>query len=612
MKVRCGFEWHVQLDTKKLFCSCPSIVEDEAESVEIKRRFKASMGEKGSVDITAGFEESKGNSILYEAPLESSCLVEVDEEPPHGVNYEALKIGLEMANSLRCRNIFDSIIFMRKVIVDGSNTSGFQRTALIAMDGGFEFEGKEIEIATINIEEDSARRIKEEGGVIEFRLDRLGIPLVEIATKVIETDESEAKRIAEEFGRFTRLFKVRRGIGTIRQDINLSIEGGSRVEIKGFQDIRHMDKAIKNEAERQGSLLKIIEEKGHLIQYLDNYVEISLNELLSETKSEVIKKGIDSNKLVIGLGLTNFSGVFGQRLCDGKRFGTEVSDYLRAMLGLGIIHSDELPGYGITEEEVDRIKNAMGLTDKDAFLISVIDRDKKVRVIESIISRIRSLLRGVPAEVRTANLDDTSSFLRPIGGEDRMYIETDLPIISVPKEILEDAHKFKNFNLKTLKAEYGLNDNALTQLIGANKLDLAIKLNRELGIDFNVIIKVLIEDMKYIKRKLSIDLDDKAAVDTLRCISENRITEEASTLILEKIALNEIKGVEEGIDELNLRKLTGDELKREIIPILKDYKPDERTAIIKLKEKLGPRFDYKEAMDIISNINGNKRDNKKA
>lgn len=612
MNIRCGFEWHVQLDSRKLFCNCPSVINEEEDTIEIRRQFKASMGEKGGVDVTARFEESRGSDVVYEAPLESSCLVEADEEPPHAVNYEALKISLEIANSLKCKNIFDQIIFMRKVIIDGSNTSGFQRTALIAIDGEFDIEGKKIGIATVNLEEDSARKIEKSDKAAEFRLDRLGIPLVEIATKLIETDELGAKKIAEEFGSFTRLFKVRRGIGTIRQDINLSVEGGSRVEIKGFQDIRHMDKAIKNEAERQESLLKLGKEKGHLVQYLDKYVEMGLNELLSETESEMIMRGINSNKLVLGLELSNFSGIFGQKLCEGKRFGSEVSDYLKATLGFGIIHSDELPGYGMTEEDVSRIRKAMNLTDKDAFLISVVDKDKKGEAIVSIISRTRALLASVPPEVRIANADGTSSFLRPMGGEDRMYIETDLPVISVPKDVIEDSSGFKDFNLKTLKERYGLNDDACAKLVKANKLNMAVKLSRELELDINIVIKVLVEDMAYIRRKLSISLDDKAAVDVLEHISKGDITKEASMLLLEKIALNEIEDLKEGIDRLNLRKITGNQLRKKIRDILSGERLEPNAAIIKLKESLGPIFEYKEAAEIISNINGNKGDDKAA
>ena len=609
MTLKCGFEWHVQLDTNKLFCSCPSLLRDEGKEVEIKRSFKATMGEGGDIDVTARFEEGRGNNVIYEAPLESSCLVEADEEPPHEINKEALRIGLEVANALNCKQVFNEIIFMRKVIIDGSNTSGFQRTALIAMNGNFKAKDKSIGIATINLEEDSARRVADEGETARFKLDRLGMPLVEIATELIETDEKELKEIAEEFGRFTRLFKVKRGIGTIRQDVNLSIEGGSRVELKGFQDIRHMDKVIVNEAERQRALLKLIKDKGYLSQYLENIDYKELNNYLGDTKSELIRGGIKSNKTILSIKFRNFKGLFGYRLCEDKRFGSEISDYLRALFGAGIIHSDELPAYGITQTDIEKIKKEMKLDDEDAFLITIIKPEEKEKVIKAIISRIRSLLTSVPMEVRAVNEDGTSSFLRPIGGKDRMYIETDLPIIEVPRDILNESAKFKGFDVESLKSKYGLNDDTFNLLIKANKLELALKLNRELNLDFNTITKVMVADLTYIHRKLSIDLDEKAAIDVLRSISKGAITKEASTSILERLAINEFKSVDEAVDKLNLRKLDKNALKKAILAIIKSGKSNENEIIINLKQKLGPRFEYSEAARIIKILNGNKRDN---
>ncbi|MGC8682035.1 MAG: Glu-tRNA(Gln) amidotransferase subunit GatE [Candidatus Acidifodinimicrobium sp.] len=608
MKLKCGFEWHIQLDTNKLFCSCPSLLIDKDKEIEIKRRFKASLGESGKADITASFEEGKARDVIYEAPVEASCLVEADEEPPHEINKEALKIALEMSNALNCK-IFDEIIFMRKVIIDGSNTSGFQRTALIAIDGSFKVKDKNIGIATINLEEDSARRVGNNLDIAKFKLDRLGIPLVEIATELIETDEEELKEIAEEFGRFTRLFKVKRGIGTIRQDVNLSIEGGSRVELKGFQDIRHMDKVIMNEAERQKSLLKLINDMGYLSQNLNSINNKDLNQTLSGTKSELIIRGIKSNKLVLGIGFKNFKGIFGYKLCEGKRFGSEVSDYLKALFGAGIIHSDELPAYGISLDDVGKVKEELNLGENDAFLITIIKKEEKERAIDSILNRIRALLASIPTEVRAVNEDNTSSFLRPIGGKDRMYIETDLPIVEVEKDLLKEAEKFKGFSAESLKSKYGLNDDTLNLLIKAKKLDLALKLNLELKLDFNAIKKVLVEDLAYIRHKLSLDLDENAAIDILKRIADGTITKEASVPILERMALNEFKSVDEAIKKLNLRKLDKDELKKEILPIIKSGKLNENEIIIGLKQRVGPRFDYNEAISVIQTLNGKKGNN---
>ena len=224
MKIRCGFEWHVQIDSGKLFCGCrPIIHEEERSDSKISRVLTPSFGESGRIDISAAFEGKTPKNVLYEVFNDTDCLVDLDEEPPHDIDSGALEVALQMCSAMGC-TVFDPLIFMRKVIVDGSNTSGFQRTALVGIEGGFSANDKKVSIESISLEEDSARIAAPKDGKTTYRIDRLGIPLVEIATGIIETDEKEAKEIAMAFGRLTRLFNVRRGIGTIRQDVNLSIE----------------------------------------------------------------------------------------------------------------------------------------------------------------------------------------------------------------------------------------------------------------------------------------------------------------------------------------------------------------------------------------------------
>ena len=256
MKIKCGFEWHVQIDSGKLFCRCKSEIKENKGYEEIKRLIRPSFGEEGRIDVSAEFEGMKTRKITYKLFEDTDCLVDIDEEPPHEIDESALSTGVNLSCALNSY-LLKNLVFMRKTIVDGSNTTGFQRTAILAVNGEFPFMDKKIKIDTISIEEDSARKETENGHETVYFLDRIGIPLIEIATGIIDTDENEAKEIAMQFGKFTRLFNVKRGIGTIRQDVNLSIEGGKRVELKGFQNIREMDKVILNEARRQQSLIKI-------------------------------------------------------------------------------------------------------------------------------------------------------------------------------------------------------------------------------------------------------------------------------------------------------------------------------------------------------------------
>jgi len=253
---RCGIEIHQQLETHKLFCSCPSIVHDKSPDIRFQRMLRAVAGETGMVDAAAMYEKKKGMSFIYEACSTSSCLVEMDEEPPHEMNREALGIALQTARLLNAR-VVDEIQVMRKTVVDGSNVSGFQRTALIAMDGFIETSKGKVSIPLICLEEEAAKKVKADDTTVTYRLDRLGVPLLEVSTDASIKDPEHAKECAQKIGMILRSTgKVKRGIGTIRQDVNISIKGGARTEIKGFQDLKSIPEVIEKEIQRQEKLIK--------------------------------------------------------------------------------------------------------------------------------------------------------------------------------------------------------------------------------------------------------------------------------------------------------------------------------------------------------------------
>ncbi len=259
-EMKCGLEIHQQLDSHKLFCNCPSILRNDAPSFEIKRKLHAVKGESGEVDIAAKHEAQKDMEFIYQG-FDTTCLVELDEEPPHLINQEALKIALHIALHLNCE-ISPISQIMRKTVVDGSNTSGFQRTVLIARNGFVETKFGKVGIQTIFLEEDACRPAgkNEENSEISnqkiWKLDRLGIPLVEIATEPDITNSEQCKEVALFIGDVLRSCKVKRGIGTIRQDVNISIPGHPRIEIKGFQDVKMFIPVIENEIKRQEENLK--------------------------------------------------------------------------------------------------------------------------------------------------------------------------------------------------------------------------------------------------------------------------------------------------------------------------------------------------------------------
>src|SRR3989344_1073872 len=258
--MKIGLEIHRQIESHKLFCKWPSVLREDKPEFSIKRVLRAVSSELREEDLVAKHEMEKQRYAVYEG-YDSTCLVELDESPPEHLNQEALMAVLEVAQLLHCE-ILDELFVMRKQVLDYSNTSGFQRTVLVARNGYVEVKGKKISINTLCLEEDAARKIMEHKDHVVYRLDRLGIPLIEITNKPEMTSALEAKEVAAYLGMVLKSTgKFKSGLGTIRQDVNVSVEGGSRVEIKGVQDLRSMDKIIEGEAQRQ---LQIVREKGKM------------------------------------------------------------------------------------------------------------------------------------------------------------------------------------------------------------------------------------------------------------------------------------------------------------------------------------------------------------
>src|SRR3989338_351954 len=261
--LKCGLECHQQLNTRKLFCNCPSVMREDAPDILVKRRIRPVMSELGEYDPAALEAYQKGQTFAYQAYSDTTCLVETDEEPVRPFNAEAFDTVLEVALLLKA-HLVDNIYVMRKMVVDGSTTSSFQRTALIATNGCLDFNGKCLGIDTIVLEEDAARPVVRGDKEVVYRLDRQGIPLIEIATLPDIHSPEDAKKVALKIGELLRLTgKARRGLGTIRQDVNVSIRGGSRVELKGGQELGLLDEVVRREAQRQAALLEI---RGELLK----------------------------------------------------------------------------------------------------------------------------------------------------------------------------------------------------------------------------------------------------------------------------------------------------------------------------------------------------------
>ncbi|HDP74228.1 MAG TPA: Glu-tRNA(Gln) amidotransferase subunit GatE, partial [Candidatus Woesearchaeota archaeon] len=426
---KCGLEIHQQLACGKLFCSCQQD-ESDSNACSFFRLLSVSKSETGEEDLAASFEKAKSKSFQYVAPEDSSCLVECDEEPPHNVNDDAVKAALEAALLFGMRPL-DCIQFMRKIVVDGSNTSGFQRTALIARGGRAEGSFGKIGVSTLCLEEDSCRIESREHHGDVYNLSRLGIPLLEICTEPDITSPKQARECAEQIGLLVRsISAVKRGLGTIRQDINISVKGGSRVEIKGAQDLYLIEKLAEYEAERQLGLLRVKDMLGP-VDISKLRLEIKdVSSALNGSESKVIRAALEKKGKVLGTKLAGMKGILGIEIAPGKRVGSEISDYAKAAAGVkGLFHADELPAYGITGEECKKVSGLLGCSEQDSFVIIADDEIRAAKALEVGFCRALMLFESVPEEVRQARPDGSSSFMRPMPGSARMYPETDVPYI---------------------------------------------------------------------------------------------------------------------------------------------------------------------------------------
>jgi glutamyl-tRNA(Gln) amidotransferase subunit E len=434
--VKAGLEVHQQLATGKLFCECPSELEDRTQGTFV-RVLRTTSGENRSVDAAAAFQASRGLRYRYEVSP-ASCLVDMDEEPPHPLNPAALDVALSLALLLDARPV-DEIIVMRKIVVDGSNTAGFQRTALIATDGHIDLGGKRVSILSICLEEDAARKVGESDGEVRYRLDRLGIPLVEIATGPDLASGAEARALAEEIGALVRAtHRARRGIGTIREDLNVSTEGGRRVEIKGVQELRKIPEYVDREVDRQKVLLAVrdtLRERSAPSPELD-FVDVSAH--LVRIPRGPLAAASRRGGAVLALRLRGFAGLLKSPPGSDERLGRELADAARTTGLRGLLHSDELPGYGVEAEDVTHLRDGLGLREEDAFvLVTDPEPSRSEAALHRVAARAEDAIEGIPAETRDPLPDGRTRYSRPLPGRERMYPETDIAPIPVRPDHLE-------------------------------------------------------------------------------------------------------------------------------------------------------------------------------
>ena len=568
--LKVGLEVHQQLDTAtKLFCSCtPQLFQGDPETTFV-RRLRPTQSELGQIDPAALFEFQKGVEILYESSKETACLVEMDEEPPHNLDSEAVEIAVTVALMIGAKPV-DEIHVMRKTVIDGSNTTGFQRTCVVALGGDVNFRGKKIPIQHVGLEEDAARKTGEEGSTIRYRIDRLGIPMIEVTTTPVLYSPEEAEGTALAIGKILRATdKVRRGLGTIRQDLNISIPDGALVEIKGVQELELVSTVTEREVQRQLGLIKIRDELKERQAKKENLKDdhIDVTSIFDQTKCRVIRKALEQNKQVLALRLPKFAGMLKRELAPGMRLGSEVAAVAQfwGRVG-GIFHTDELPDYGITTEELDQLDQLTNREPEDAVVFVADTLENATDALKAIGRRAREAIEGVPEETRAANPDGTTRYMRPRPGAARMYPETDIPPIQLTPEEIEQLKphlpELPEQKLSRLMKEFQINRKLASQVMNSEYASLFEKIAGEAKVSATVVAVTLTETMKALRRE-GIETEsvaDERVEEIFHLISSGKTTKEAIPEIITWLSKHEEKTAIEALEDLGLGVLTEREL----------------------------------------------------
>ena len=560
--LKMGLEIHQQLNTKsKLFCSCPTELVDDDVDLTIRRNLRPTQSELGLMDRAALQESMRNLNFNYESFNKHTCLVECDDEPPHALNQEALELAITISTLLNM-HIVDEFHTMRKQVIDGSNTSGFQRTGLLATDGYLDTPYGRVKIETIGLEEDAARRVDTNSEFTEFRLDRLGIPLVEITTDPSMHHPKQVEEVAYMIGQVLRSTNVKRGLGTIRQDLNVSIAKGARVEIKGVQNLELMPLIVEREVERQLKLIEIKEELEKRHAEVDETI-YDLDEVFKDTESKILK----SAKSIKGIILKGFDGLIGVEVQKGRRFGTELSSYAKKRGVSGLFHTDELPAYGITQEEVDKLREFLDAKPEDAIIIVAHNPDIAESALEEVIRRAKLAFEGVVEETRKSLDDGNTEYMRPLATANRMYLETDIPLFKITDEIIEpiknNLPELPDVKKERIIKEYNLSEDLASQIVRRALGDEFENILKEVEVDPTVVASTLSYDLRDIRREGTdvVSITEDKLIEVFKLLEANKISKDAIKKLIESMCKNPDKSAEVVAEENNLSLLSLDDVK---------------------------------------------------
>lgn len=507
-----GLEVHQQLATEeKLFCRCPVGVYQEFDDfdAELIRHMRPTLSEMGTYDGTALMEFKTRKNIIYRIKNETTCTYEVDDTPPFPINLEALEYAIEISLLLK-QNIVGELHITRKQYLDGSIPTGFQRTAIVGIEGEIPLKNKNVRIIQLSIEEDSCREVSDIAHERIYTTDRLGIPLIETVTypDMKTPDEvMEAGQVIRFINRSSG--KVRTGIGAGRQDVNVSIEGGTRVEIKGVSHISWIPELTHNEAFRQKALLQIKDQMNERIEVTKTWKPEfkKLNFDISDIEYEPIKNAMDNGWQLIACNLPEFKGILSHFLQPEKTFADELEGRLKVIACLekpNMVHSEDMNPV-FNEDMLKKRSKLLCSQENDAQIVFWAKEEDVPTAKETIEERCRMAFDGVPNETRKALSNGTTIFERVLPGADRMYPDTDSAPIPIEDNYIESLRKklpvdLQN-RLKQLK-KWQIPVDCYTFLLKKNLMPLLEKIIKETKVDPKWLGTLFAHRIKYIEGQI--------------------------------------------------------------------------------------------------------------
>ena len=578
-QLRVGIEIHQQLATStKLFCPCP-IVKSEELPLSFERRLRPTQSELGQIDPAAVFEFNKGRVNLYKWNPESACLVDADEEPPHPPSMEAIESAFLIAKMLGSSAV-DEVHVMRKIVIDGSNTSGFQRTAVISLGGALAVDGGFVGVQMITVEEDSSRVLREGAESREYALDRLGVPLVEIALDHVVGVPEHVEAVALSLGRSLRSTgRVARGQGTIRQDLNVSLMGGQVVEVKGVQKLNLIAKVVRYEATRQMGLVKLSEEikKRGITEVACESKDAT--KIMKGTPSPVLKRILEKGGVVTCLSVSGFAGLLGFEPFPGIRLGKELAEIARTNGLGGVIHSDEFGKQGIAENEAAALRSLTGADARAGLVLVAGEESARVDTVAAlVIERVKSAPLGVLGETRAATDDGETRYQRPRPGAARLYPETDIPEIVLTDKWRQSLSKVLPVPWKekvsSYSKKYSLSEEAALQLYDSDNSKLFEELAPKLRLEPSVVASILVEIPVRLSREgiEESKVSPEALSSVLAAVDSGRFAKEAAIDVLRSIGKGESRDVDDAVSRLGLTRMSDDDLRTIIKGVLAQNK----------------------------------------